>query len=74
MTTFMYRCALLCAEYEAAKHTWSARERSWTKTNLPKAIERFETALIFVPGDAYISSMLQRANELLLDANEFPGN
>jgi DNA anti-recombination protein RmuC len=42
--------------------------------HLPKAIDRFETALMFVPGDGYISSMLQRANELLTDANEFPDN
>lgn len=68
------RCALLCAEYEAARFRWSERERSWTKTHLPQAIKRFETALIAVPNDGYIASMLQRANELLSDANDFPCN
>jgi len=68
------RCALLCAEYEASRFNWSVRERSWTKTHLPQAIKRFETALIAVPNDGYIASMLQRANELLSDANDFPVN
>lgn len=68
------RCALLCAEDEAGRIHWSDRERSWTKTHLPEAIKRFRTSLLAVPGDGYIQSMLARAEELLTEANEFPGN
>jgi tetratricopeptide (TPR) repeat protein len=68
------RCALLCAEYEAGTKDWSVRERTWTKKHLPVAIERFRAALVPVPGDGYIQSMLARAEELLADANDFPGD
>lgn len=65
------RCALLCAEVEAQKNPLALRERSWSKCHLPAAIERLETALMFVPGDEYIISMLDRAKELFYEANNF---
>jgi len=68
------RCALLCAEYEAAKYNVHDRERTWSKENLPEAIERLQTALVAVPGNEYIESMLERAGDLLLDANEYSNN
>lgn len=68
------RCALLCAEIEAQKIDRSYRERTWTKNHLPKAIERLHIGLIPDPGDQYINSMLQRAEELLEDANSYPGS
>jgi hypothetical protein len=68
------RCALLCAEEEAGQWNWSIRERTWTKRHLPRAIDRLRTALMAAPGDEYMHSMLERAEYLLNEANDFPGN
>lgn len=67
------RCALLCAEWEARKFTTDdddyRHKISWSQTHLPIAIERFRIALNAAPGDEYINSMLDRAEELLIEAN-----
>lgn len=63
------RCALLCAELESTKGKWTDRERLWSQRHLPIAIERFRTALMAAPGDGYINSMLERAEELLMEAS-----
>lgn len=64
------RCALICAEQEVEQCDLSTPERTWTKRYLPEAIDRLRTALIPVPENEYIQSMLGRAVELLTAANE----
>ncbi len=60
------RCALLCADYLYQQNG----NTSWSKGHLPAAISRIETCLVAAPNEPTLLAMLDRAEFLVVEANQ----